>query len=496
MNSAVTQEQMPLPGEESLAAQAELTGQIGEAQGKVGGLEQRLTAIDGELAGFAGQVEKFALLEQTCGTLERLDTLGAAELFWGREATHADVAAHLSQVRRSIDKFRDDVRDCELRRHAVLEQLDQGREVLSILEQDLTDLELAEEERQNEWVIERDVEELPVRPGKMPWTGGGEDDQRFRKGLAASLLWALFFGLALPQIDLPLPEPLEILEVPERVVQLIRQQRERPAAPPPAALAEREPVVPEPIPEPETEPEPEPQPLVADDAPAAPPVEAPPAAVPGPPQPTPQERAASSGLLAFRESFSTLADDRPSARLGADARISSRGEAAVGQTTRAMVTTQAPGSSGGINLGSFSRDVAVGGDGAGGGLAGVSASRVESSIGPGGGGGRLAGGAGGNGALAGRTDEEIQIVFDRYKASLYRLYNRELRNNPTLRGQMVLRLTIEPNGTVSMLELHSTDMNAPLLVEQVLERVRTFDFGAKDVAPVTIIYPIDFLPAA
>jgi len=28
------------------------------------------------------------------------------------------------------------------------------------------------------------------------------------------------------------------------------------------------------------------------------------------------------------------------------------------------------------------------------------------------------------------TDEEIQIVFDRYKASFYRLYNRELRNNP------------------------------------------------------------------
>jgi hypothetical protein len=25
--------------------------------------------------------------------------------------------------------------------------------------------------------------------------------------------------------------------------------------------------------------------------------------------------------------------------------------------------------------------------------------------------------------------------------------------------------------------------------------VRTFDFGAKDVGPVTILYPIDFLPA-
>jgi hypothetical protein len=162
-----------------------------------------------------------------------------------------------------------------------------------------------------------------------------------------------------------------------------------------------------------------------------------------------------------------------------------------------MVTTQAPGSSGGINLGSFSRDVTAGGDGGGGGMAGVATTRVESSIGPGGGGGRLAGGGGGGGgAQAGRTDEEIQIVFDRYKASLYRLYNRELRNDPTLRGQMVLHLTIEPDGTVSMCELRSTDMNAPVLVEQVLARVRTFDFGAKDVAAITIIYPIDFLPAA
>ena len=30
-------------------------------------------------------------------------------------------------------------------------------------------------------------------------------------------------------------------------------------------------------------------------------------------------------------------------------------------------------------------------------------------------------------AIPGRTDEEIQIVFDRYKAALYRLYNKELR---------------------------------------------------------------------
>ena len=101
-----------------------------------------------------------------------------------------------------------------------------------------------------------------------------------------------------------------------------------------------------------------------------------------------------------------------------------------------------------------------------------------------------------NGPGLSRTDEEIQIVFDRYKASLYRLYNRELRNDPTLRGQMVLRLTIEPDGSVSMCVLQSSDMNAPGLSAQVVDRVRTINFGAKDVDAITIVYPIDFLPAA
>ena len=149
----------------------------------------------------------------------------------------------------------------------------------------------------------------------------------------------------------------------------------------------------------------------------------------------------------------------------------------------------APGSSGGINLADYSRDFG----GGGGGMDGVAVSRVSSSIGGGDGPNRpLAGGA-----SAGRTDEEIQIVFDRYKAALYRMYNRELRKDPTLRGQLVLKLTIEPDGSVSLCNLYSSDMDAPLLASQVVDRVKTFDFGAKeDIVAVTIIYPIDFLPAA
>ena len=87
-------------------------------------------------------------------------------------------------------------------------------------------------------------------------------------------------------------------------------------------------------------------------------------------------------------------------------------------------------------------------------------------------------------------------MFDRHKAALYRLYNRELRRDPTLKGQMVLRMKIEPDGSVSLCEIQSTDMNAPTLVSQVVGRVKTFDFGAKEGVPtVAILYPIDFLPA-
>jgi hypothetical protein len=87
-------------------------------------------------------------------------------------------------------------------------------------------------------------------------------------------------------------------------------------------------------------------------------------------------------------------------------------------------------------------------------------------------------------------------VFDRYKSSLYRLYNRELRNDPTLRGQVVLRLTIEPDGSVSFCEVQNSDMNAATLEQQIVDRVLTFDFGAKEgITALTILYPIDFLPA-
>jgi outer membrane biosynthesis protein TonB len=459
---------------------------IDETQEKLGHLEQDLDAIDRELSELADQRERIELVAGVCGSLEKLHALGAAELFWGENVDRSRAAGHVFRVRKQVDVFLEQIAEIEGRRQSVVYELKEGRDVLAILEDDLVDFQEEEEERLNEWVVDREIGPLPDRAIAMPWSSGGADDRRFRKALGSSLAAAMLLGVLVPLVELPVRERAEAIEVPERLVRLIQQER-RPIPPAQPIVEETRPEEPEPLPEPEPEPimaeQPPPQPTPA--------VEAPP--VPQPQPPAPRDRAQSSGILAFRESFSSLAENRPSARLGADARISNAGDATIGRPERSMVTTQAPGSSGGINLASLSRDVGAGGDG-GPQIAGVQTTRVASSIGPAGGADRPSAGRGS--ASAGRTDEEIQIVFDRYKASLYRLYNRELRKDPTLRGQMVLRITIEPDGSVSRSELVSTDMNAPELVQQILERVRTFDFGAKDVPALTIVYPIDFLPAA
>jgi len=447
-----------------------------------------LDELNRELQGFEEKLEKLASLDQryvllgeACRSLEVLDDLGATDLFWGDTVDPVGSADRIHEARSKIDKHCEEIVNVEKKRSALIEKIGEQNLTLDCLHYDLTDLMDREEARQNEWRVERDESELPQYEQVMPWSRGYEEDQRFRKSLgmsvAASFALALLFStVALPIID----RSLEIV-VPERVAKLVQ------AAPKPK---EPEPVIEQPVPEEEI---PEPEETIVEELPdkIVPEVPEEPAMAAAD-KPNTKEQVKTKGILAFRDSFANRASIRPAASLGSQARISNAGENAVGRPSRSMVSTNAPGSSGGINLADISRDV---GGGGGGGMEGVAVSRVASSIGGGGGTGDRP--TAGGGAMAGRTDEEIQIVFDRYKASLYRLYNRELRKDPTLRGQMVIRLTIEPDGTVSMCELQSTDMNSELLSQQVVGRIGTFNFGAKeDIAAVTIIYPIDFLPAA
>ncbi|MFT4047060.1 MAG: AgmX/PglI C-terminal domain-containing protein, partial [Solimonas sp.] len=123
-----------------------------------------------------------------------------------------------------------------------------------------------------------------------------------------------------------------------------------------------------------------------------------------------------------------------------------------------------------------------------GGLAGRETARVQAPAG-----GGAPGGSGQGPASRGR--EEIEEVFDRNKGVLYALYNRALRENPALQGKVVLRLTIQPDGTVSACEIVSSDLGDAELERKLVERVKLFRFQTRDVAPVTTTKPLDFFPA-
>ena len=458
-----------------------LRAQVEDSERALAALQSDLQAVDAELNELAEQSVQYDTLSEVCRSLEALDNLGAMPLFWQDRGHGGDPVEYIQAARDRIYDYGKLILKTESRRQEIVDRIGAQDASLDGLHYELTDVLQREEERQSEWTVERELESWPTHSVVMPWARGTEEDKRYRKSLGSSLLASAALSDLVASIAIPMIERPEEIKLPERMAKLVRQ--DLPPPPPPIAAIE-EPVVEEEIPEPEVADEIPPE-LVPESA-----EEPQMAAVDD--EPDVKEEVKSKGILAFRESIASTANMSPSTQLGSDARVRSAGEDAVGRPSRNMVTSNAPGSSGGINLASISRDV---GGGGGPGMGGVSATRVSSSIGTGGDGFGSRPMSGG--AMAGRTDEEIQIVFDRYKASLYRLYNRELRKDPTLRGQMILKLTIEPDGSVSFCVMQSSDMDAPTLVQQVVERVTTFDFGAKeDIAAVTIIYPIDFLPAA
>jgi TonB family protein len=289
----------------------------------------------------------------------------------------------------------------------------------------------------------------------MPWQQSPAEERRYARIRNVTILVFLLLSLIMPFV--PLPEKPTIIEIPERMAKLIQEQK--PPPPPPPKVAEK-------LPEKDTD---KPKPIPSDKAIAA------------------REKASRAGLFAG-PGFADLMDNPAAAKLGKQARVSSAGAGAKA-IQRSLITSGVTRGSGGINTAALSSDIAGSGLGDARGT-----SRVTGYIG-----GAEFGDA--DKALSAdtlrgsRTDEEIQLVFDRNKSALYTIYQRALRNDPTLKGKVVLRITIAPSGQVLAASVESSDLKDPDLERKIAARVKLFDFGAKEVDAVTITYPIDFLPA-
>jgi TonB family protein len=312
--------------------------------------------------------------------------------------------------------------------------------------------------------------DLPFyREYELPWTTGWEQERKFHRVLGITLLICLVLGVVWPFIPVPEPEPYDFEEIPPRIAQLLLE--EKPLPPPPPPPVEEEPVVDETLPEKVVEAEPEP-------------------VVEPEPEPDRQEVAraqAEAALLPFAEDLAALVDKDLVEQLDDDRPLS----ASVGmaeRNERSMITSKAGAATGGINTASMSRN--TGGTG----IAGRSTTKVASpvaGIGQSGSGVSRQGSSG----KASRSREEIELVFDKNKGAIFALYNRALRQDPSLQGKLVLRLTIAPSGQVTMCEVISSELEDAELERKLVQRVKLFRFDAKDVEAITTTKPIDFFPA-
>ena len=407
-----------------------------------------------------------ATLARILDDVHKLEQYDSIQLLWGETCSDDQAEQKRQRLETSLKDYDTRVSTAQQKIRTLLGErigLDRTIRSLQARQQQLLD-ELGDEPLKAE--DEPELQQLVGSQIVLPWSNRRDDAHRLRIIMVVALIASVVIGLVVPRWDIPEPEQIEYIEIPERLATLVVKK----APPPPPPVQE--------------------QPTPEEDAEAVETAEA---------EPTPEEKettearqaAEKTGLLAFKQDFTEIMDASANIKMGSQAALV-QGVPQPGRRSaaRSLITSQVDFSGTGSTAANVRRTDVIGDDNK---LREVEFSRVESlevavvdsaqleSNSP---------------AEPRRTDEEIQVVFDRYKDALYRIYSRELRKNSLLRGKLVLELTIEPDGKVSQCVIDSSDLNSEELEKKIVARVLRFNFGSKKGSePITIRYPINFLPA-
>lgn len=344
----------------------------------------------------------------------------------------------------------------------------------------------------------------------LPWHASWVEDARFRACGGISLL--VFLALALIVPFLPVPEfALTRTEKPETELVRVQLQPQLLPKPIPQPLKPEEVKPEQKMPELKPKPvKPEVKPVSAQKAPkpvAAGSKEGEGKAAPVDLMKQARDTAAKSGVLAFQDDLQAM---RESIDVSEVTRSNlTRGVGTAERTERALIAGKASASSGGISTASMSRD--TGGIA----LSGRQTTRIDTPAGMAGGSGTqsvkgsangVAGGSAsgkgnspgdlvaGSDRSGGRSDEQIRRVMDQNKGALFAIYNRALRQDPSLQGKLVFEMVIEPSGAVSEVRLISSQLADSELSSKILGRIRLIGFGAANVLRTRVNYSLDFMP--
>lgn len=310
-----------------------------------------------------------------------------------------------------------------------------------------------------------------VHSFSLPWDLDRDDARKFRRWLLIFVVSIALGGAIIPWLPMPEVDREELEELPPQLARIMLDKPE-PAPPPPPPKAEvkeedkpvpEEKVEPEPVPEPEPEVVPEPEPTVSDA----------------------QEKAAVSGLLAFQDAFADMRDAVDMSALQ-DTGAIQQGSGDAATIDRSIMTSKHGTRSAGVNVSALSRETG------GVALAGRQTTKVEAPVQSTGQGGVKAPRQANERE---RSIEDVRRVFDTNKGSIFAIYNRALRQDPTLQGKVILELVIDPLGQVTDCKVVVSELDDEKLVAKIVNRIRLFNFGKRDVGIMTISYPVHFLPS-
>ena len=283
----------------------------------------------------------------------------------------------------------------------------------------------------------------------LPWETDAREQRRFRLMLLIGLLLVLAMGLMFHWLDMPERNESAEQAVPPRLARLMEEAPKPPPPPPPPEL-----------PKP---PEPKEPPKPVD---------------------TRKKMEQNSSMRAIRDALADLRDPVDTATLQ---QKNLTGEvSADSRAERSLIASN-------VGTGSSSNVTANASRGFGSGagsLSGHDTMAVRSGLAT----------AGpkvdrtGKSGKAARGSEEIELVFDRNKGAIYALYNRALRDNPELKGKLVLEMTITPAGDVADCHVISSELGDAELERKIVARVKLFKFEARDVELISVRKTIEFFP--
>lgn len=354
----------------------------------------------------------------------------------------------------------------------------------------------------------------------LPWDRFSEDERNFRVIVGGALVLFVLLTVGINSITLPEKAREEQEIMPPRIAKLVTEIR----LPPPKEE-------PKPEPKPELKPEAKPEPK-AEEKPKALPKDEPKEVPPPKPKVTEKPQAkpvvkkapqvtvqtaeqqqtvrktqAKQEAQAAAQVFDSLADlreqpDIPTSFTSTQQAIGASALAADGPpaaTQRNLIGKMAAGGSGGVQVAKASTGGGgagtVGGTGRLGKTSTTSIAAVASTSAKVGDPLKQNSAGTGPSGKARRTSEQIQLVFDRYKGQIYSIYRRALREDPGLEGTLLLKLQIQPNGTVTACSVVSSELSNPDLERKIVVKVKQLNFGTANVEVWSGNFPIKFFPS-